>query len=213
MYCFRANTWYRTKNPRAVRVFVSPLLIASSTNNRVDSFATYAYSFHIFPLEFFIVFRLKIKQQKIPSANGKAIRAYVANESTRHLKPFLYPPSTLVVSFIDEKSAKGTFLVLIYTCAAFNLKLSVTTQAKPSVLVVFSGCPCVLVVRSGHFEPPVLVVISSDQSILVVSFWSTRVQHKVLFCALSLYFLYQIHVCTLVKWFLETNLFQITLAS
>ena len=207
MYCFRANTWYRTKNPRALRVFVSPLLIPSSTNNRVDSFATYAYSFHIFK---------KKNNKKFQWANGKAIRAYVANESTRHLKPFLYPPpphSMLVVSFIDEKSAKGTFLVLIYTCAAFNLKLSVTTQAKPSVLVVFSGCPCVLVVRSGHFEPPVLVVISGDQSILVVSFLATRVQHKVLFCALSLYFLYQIHVCTLVKWFLGTNLFQITLTS
>ena len=96
----------------------------------------------------------------------------------------------LVVSFIDERSAKGTFLVLYLlfhnTCAAFNLKLSVTTQAKPSVLVVFSGCPRVLVVRSGHFEPSVLVVISSDQSILVVSFLSTRVQHKVLFLCFKL---------------------------
>ena len=40
MHCFRANTWYRTEHPRAVCVFASPVLIASSINRRVDSFAS-----------------------------------------------------------------------------------------------------------------------------------------------------------------------------
>ena len=40
MHCFWANMWYRTENPRAVWVFVSPVLTPSSTNCRVDSFAT-----------------------------------------------------------------------------------------------------------------------------------------------------------------------------
>ena len=42
--------------------------------------------------------------------------AYVANEYTCHLKPIVDPPSILVVFFIDERSAKGTY-------AAFILRL------------------------------------------------------------------------------------------
>ena len=40
-------------------MFVSSVLIPSSTNRRVDSFATYAYSCRTCPLEFRIIFRLK----------------------------------------------------------------------------------------------------------------------------------------------------------
>ena len=38
MHCFRANTRYRSENPRVVCVFVSPVLIPSSTYRRVDYF-------------------------------------------------------------------------------------------------------------------------------------------------------------------------------
>ena len=45
MHCFRANDRsHRSENPRAVCVFVSPVLIPSSTNRRVDSFASCANS-------------------------------------------------------------------------------------------------------------------------------------------------------------------------
>ena len=57
MHCFRTNTWYRTKDPLAVCVLVSPVLIPSSTNRRVDSFASlasYAYSCRICPQEFLL---------------------------------------------------------------------------------------------------------------------------------------------------------------
>ena len=43
MHCFRANTWYRSENPRAVCVFESPVLIPSSTNRRLDHF----HPFHL----------------------------------------------------------------------------------------------------------------------------------------------------------------------
>ena len=42
--------------------------------------------------------------------------AYVANESTCHLKPFVDPLSIPVVFFLDERPAKGTY-------AAFILRL------------------------------------------------------------------------------------------
>ena len=47
MHCFRANTWYRSENPRAVCVFVSPVLIPSSTNRRVDHFHPTRYLSHL----------------------------------------------------------------------------------------------------------------------------------------------------------------------
>ena len=47
MHCFRANTWYRSENPRAVCVFVNPVLIPSSTNGRVDHFHPTRYLSHL----------------------------------------------------------------------------------------------------------------------------------------------------------------------
>ena len=55
---------YKTEDPRAVCVFVSPVLIPSSTNCRVDSIETFAYSCRICLLEFLSVFRLKNKKKK-----------------------------------------------------------------------------------------------------------------------------------------------------
>ena len=52
---FRVNTWYRTENPRAMCVFVSPVLNPSSTNCRLDSFATYVYSCCTCLLDFYII--------------------------------------------------------------------------------------------------------------------------------------------------------------
>ena len=51
--------WYRAENPRAVYVFMSPLLIPSSTNRRVDSFTKCTYSCRICPLEFLLILGLK----------------------------------------------------------------------------------------------------------------------------------------------------------
>ena len=60
------------QNPRAARVFVSPVLILSqSTDRRVDTFATYAYNCCICPLEVFIV--LGLKTIKNPSVKGKSL--------------------------------------------------------------------------------------------------------------------------------------------
>ena len=49
MHCFRVNTWYRSENPRAVCVFVSPVLmiIPSSTNRQVDHFHPTWYLSHL----------------------------------------------------------------------------------------------------------------------------------------------------------------------
>ena len=47
MHCFRANTWYRSENPRIVCVFLSPVLIPSSTNSRVDHFRSTRYLWHL----------------------------------------------------------------------------------------------------------------------------------------------------------------------
>ena len=109
-----------------VCVFVSPVLILSSTNSRVDSSAIYSYSCRICPLEFFIVFRHKNKNNS--SGQMWQLYAYVANESTCHLKPFVDPPSILVRFFIDERSAKGTY-------AAFILRL------YPRFLILFLFMP------------------------------------------------------------------------
>ena len=54
MHCFRANTWYRSENPRAVCLFVSPVLIPPSTNRLVDHFHPTRYICRICPSEFFI---------------------------------------------------------------------------------------------------------------------------------------------------------------
>ena len=97
-----------------VYVFVSAVLILSSTNRWVDSSATYSYSCRICPLEFFIVYRHK--NNKNSSGQMRQLYAYVANESACHLKPFVDPLSIPVVFFIDERSAKGTY-------AAFILRL------------------------------------------------------------------------------------------
>ena len=93
---------------------MSVVLILSSTNRRVDSSATYSYSCRICPLEFFIVYRHK--NNKNSSGQMRQLYTYVANESTRHLKPFVDPLSIPVVFFIDERPAKGTY-------AAFILRL------------------------------------------------------------------------------------------
>ena len=73
------NVFERTRNTeensRAVCVFVSPLLIPSVTNRRVDSFATYTYSCRICPMGFFIVFRLKIKKQKLKKFQRRNVTA------------------------------------------------------------------------------------------------------------------------------------------
>ena len=54
----RANTWYTwtRENPRAMCVFVNPVLIPSSTSQRVDHFHPTRYLSHL-PLEFFIACR------------------------------------------------------------------------------------------------------------------------------------------------------------
>ena len=49
----------------------------------MDSFATYAYSCHICPREFFIVFSLK-NNKKNSSGQMRQLYAYVANESTQN---------------------------------------------------------------------------------------------------------------------------------
>ena len=46
MHCFLANSWYRSKNLRAVCVFVSPVLIPSSANRRLDHFHPTRYLSH-----------------------------------------------------------------------------------------------------------------------------------------------------------------------
>ena len=58
MHCFRANTWYRSENPRTVCVFVSPVLIPSSTNSRVDRFHPTRYLSHL-PARIFHCMRLR----------------------------------------------------------------------------------------------------------------------------------------------------------
>ena len=149
-------TRYRTENPLVVCVFVTPVLIPSSTNRRVNSLATYA-----------------IRQMR-------QLYAYVANESTRLLKPFVDPPPptprpSSLCFYRRLTSTKGTFLVLYllfhYTCAAFNLKLPATTQAKPSVLVAFSSRPCVLVVCCGHYKPSALFACL-DLAVAITSYKS-----------------------------------------
>ena len=47
MHCFRANTWYRSENPRAVCVFVSLVLVPSLTNRRVDHVHSSRYLSHL----------------------------------------------------------------------------------------------------------------------------------------------------------------------
>ena len=94
-----------------VCVFVSPVLILSSTNRRVDSSATYSYSCRICPLELFIVFRHK-------NNNNSELYAYVANEYTCHLKPIVDPPSILVVFFYRRKVSKR------YVCCFYPQTLS-----------------------------------------------------------------------------------------
>ena len=47
MHCFRANAWYRSENPRAVCVFIIPLLIPFSNNRRVDHFHSTLYLSHL----------------------------------------------------------------------------------------------------------------------------------------------------------------------
>ena len=64
MHCFRANTWYRSENPRAVCVFVSPVLIPSSTNRRVDHFHPMQYLSHLPAGIFYYMPLRKIKTQR-----------------------------------------------------------------------------------------------------------------------------------------------------
>ena len=78
------------------------------------------------------------------------------NPSVGSLSSTLRPSSWCFLSTKGEQKVR--FWCFIYysiiTCEAFNLTLSVTTQAKPSVLVVFSSRPYVLVtavVISWHF--------------------------------------------------------------
>ena len=47
MHCFRANTWYRSENPRAVCVFLSLVLVPSLTNRRVDHVHPTRYLSHL----------------------------------------------------------------------------------------------------------------------------------------------------------------------
>ena len=58
MHCFRANTWYRSENTRTVCVFVSPVLIPSSTDRRVDRFHPTRYLSHL-PARIFHCMRLR----------------------------------------------------------------------------------------------------------------------------------------------------------
>ena len=59
-------------------MFVSSVLIPSSTNRRVDSFATYAYSCRTCLLEFRIIFRLK---------NNKKFQITVILDISKQIEP------------------------------------------------------------------------------------------------------------------------------
>ena len=63
MYCFRANTWYRSENPPAVCVFVRLVLIPSSTYHWVDHFNPTRYLSHL-PAGVFLLPAAKRKQQR-----------------------------------------------------------------------------------------------------------------------------------------------------
>ena len=100
-----------------VCMFVSPVLILSSTNRWVDSSATYSYSCRICPLEFFIFYRHKNNKNSSGQmrANATAIRVcckwiHLSFKAVR--RPHIHPRGV----FIDERSAKGTY-------AAFILRL------------------------------------------------------------------------------------------
>ena len=64
MHCFRANTWYRSENPRAMCVFVSPVLIPSSTHRRVDHFHPTRYLSHLPAGIFYCITLRKIITQR-----------------------------------------------------------------------------------------------------------------------------------------------------
>ena len=54
MYCFRGSTWYRTENPQAVYMLVSPTSILSSTNHWMKKFICIIWAWlHICALIFF----------------------------------------------------------------------------------------------------------------------------------------------------------------
>ena len=72
MHCFRANTWYRSENPRAVCVFVSPVLIPSSTNRRVDHFHPTRYLSHLPAGIFYCMPLRKIITLPLPAWYGYA---------------------------------------------------------------------------------------------------------------------------------------------
>ena len=93
-----------------VCVFVSPVLILSSTNRWVDSSATYSYSCRICPLEFFIFYRRKNNQNS--SRQMRQLYAYVANEYTCQLKPFVDPTSILLV-FLSTKGQQKVRMLLL----------------------------------------------------------------------------------------------------
>ena len=102
--CQRSDS--RRREPR--ECLWVPVLISSSTNRRCF---------------------LGLKTIKISSEQIRQLHAYVANESTRHLKTFIDPSSILVVFFIDEKSAKGAFLVL-YLFSIIRVQL-LTSSFRP----------------------------------------------------------------------------------
>ena len=64
MHCFLANTRYRSENPRAVCVFVSPLLIPSSPNRLVDHLHPTRFQSHLPAGIFYCMLLRKIKTQR-----------------------------------------------------------------------------------------------------------------------------------------------------
>ena len=64
MHCYQVNTCYRSENPWAVCVFVSPVLISSSTNRLVDHFHPKWYLSHLPAGIFYCMLLRKIIMQR-----------------------------------------------------------------------------------------------------------------------------------------------------
>ena len=128
--CQRSDS--RRREPR--ECLWVPVLISSSTNRRC-------------------FFRLK-NNKNLQRANSTATRVcckWIHPPFKDVRRPFVHSRGVFYRRKVSKRCVFGALSIFYNTCAAFNLKLSATTQAKPSVLVVFSSRPCV-VVRCGDFK-------------------------------------------------------------
>ena len=109
------------KNPRAVCVFVSPVLIPSSTNRRVDlfaSFASYTYSCRIYSLEFFIADRLrygKTGNKKCATLPQNELNSDVTRFTT-NIKPVIQQIRLLTGLNVSCKTRNNTIQLVLQQC-------------------------------------------------------------------------------------------------